>query len=249
MNALVAHAAGSARQSIRQSDDPFTLGLDTKPGSRASEDSLRLARELSTVVGPKVPVIDRYLAVLCNAPAHHLECLRRRGTRIVFAPTIAHGLTSRLASARRGRELSASETFELRTYCSQRSGTAAVFDHPTDLLVLPTSYAPQDLEHVVLHELGHALTMLGAIPRPALLLGLPPQIERHLAAGRYGSDPSPASIRRRVWEVLAEAYAHWVVGNGHLIPHDLLSELMFIIETVSEEHQQVRFDFGALFHD
>lgn len=154
---------------VRHRPDDFSLLTEAGTGSRASEESWRLARKLSIVVGEEVAVIDRYLAVLAMAPPEHLDLLLRRGTRIVFAPTIEHALLSEPAKQRRAVELTARERLKLRSDYSPESGTVAIFDPSLNLLVFPTHYSARDLEHVVLHELGHALTMCLANPRPILL--------------------------------------------------------------------------------
>lgn len=227
---------------IRPQLDDFSLLADTSAGSRPSEESWRLARKLSILVGEEAPVIDRYLAVLAMAPAEHLALLLRRGTRIVFAPTIEHALISEPAAQRRGVELTARDRMKLRTEYSPESGTAAIYDPGLNLLVFPTHYFARDLEHVVLHELGHALTMCMANPRSILLKNLPVEIDHHIRHRGYGPDGDPETLRQRVFEVLAEAYVFTVVGRSAELPLTVMSDLMFILTTV-ENDEGIRFEF------
>ncbi len=201
-----------------------------------------MARNISILVGEQAPVIDRYLDVLALAPPEHLDLLRRRGTRIVFAPTVPHALLSSAATERRGREPTAKERLELRATYSPESGTAAIFDPSLNLLVFPTHYVARDLEHVVLHELGHALTMSLANPRAALLVDLPPAIAKHVGHHDYASDNPAETLRMQVNEALAEAYVYLVVERGAELPMELLSDLMFILSSVEGE-DGIRFEF------
>jgi hypothetical protein len=194
------------------------------------------------VIGEQARVIDRYLDVLALAPPEHLDLLRRRGTRIIFAPTIPHALLSTVAAGRRAKELSPEERLRLRTEYSPESGTAAVYDPSLNFLVFPTHYVARDLEHVVLHELGHALTMPLATPDPGLLENLPAEIAEHVSSRAYGPDGDKETLRLRVNEALAEAYVFLVVGRGSELPHALLSDLMFILATV-EGSKGIRFEF------
>lgn len=187
-------------------------------------------------------MIERYLAVLAMAPPEHLDLLLRRNVRIVFAPTIEHALLSEPAGQRRGVELTARERLKLRADYSPESRVNAIFDPSLDLLVFPTHYCTEDLEHVVLHELGHALTMSMANPRPLLLENLPADIDRHIRDRGYGPDGDPETMRQRVFEVLAEAYVYTVVGREQELPHAVMSDLMFILGTV-ESDEGIRFEF------
>ena len=130
----------------------------------------------------------------------------------------------------------------LRAKYSPESGTAAIYDPGLNLLVFPTHYIARDLERVVLHELGHALTMSLANPHPALLEGLPTEIARHVSHAGYGSDDPAIALRVRVNEALAEAYVYLVVGRGDELPWALLSDLMFILSSV-EGKKGIRFEF------
>jgi hypothetical protein len=227
---------------VRPQRDPFSLLTESSPGTRISERSRLFARNIAILVGEEAPVIDRYLDVLALAPPEHLDLLRRRGTRIVFAPTIPHALLSSIATDRRGREPTANERLQLRTKYSPESGTAAIFDPSLNLLVFPTHYVARDLERVVLHELGHALTMSLANPRVALLEELPPSIAKHVSHHEYGSENPTEALRIKVNEALAEAYVYLVVGRGSELPVELLSDLMFILSSV-EGDKGIRFEF------
>lgn len=227
---------------VRPQRDPFSLLTESSPGTRFSERSRLFARNIAILVGEEAPVIDRYLDVLALAPPEHLDLLRRRGTRIVFAPTIPHALFSSAATERRGRELTAKERLLLRTKYSPESGTAAIFDPSLNMLVFPTHYVARDLERVVLHELGHALTVSLANPRAALLENLPASIAKHVRHHGYGSDNPTDALRIQVNEALAEAYVYLVVGRGSELPVELLSDLMFILTSV-EGDEGIRFEF------
>jgi hypothetical protein len=227
---------------VRPQRDPFSVLTETGGGTRFSERSRLFARNLSIVVGDQALVIERYLDVLALAPPEHLDLLRRRGTRIIFAPTIPHALLSKAAITRRGDEPSAEERLKLRTEYSPESGTAAIFDPNLNLLVFPTHYVARDLEHVVLHELGHALTMTLATPNPELLKDLPPDIAQHVENRAYGPEGQEETLRLRVYEALAEAYVYLVVGRGPDLPYALLSDLMFILTTV-EGDKGIQFEF------
>lgn len=227
---------------IRQQADDFSLLTEPAAGSRVSEQSWRLARKLSVVVGEEAPIIERYLGFLAMAPPDHLELLLRREIRIVFAPTIEHALLAEPAAQRRGVKLTARDRLKLRGAYSPESEVTAIFDPALDLLVFPTHYCAKDLEHVVLHELGHALTMGLANPRQALLRDLPAGIDRHIRHRGYGPDGDPETLRQRVFEVLAEAYVFTVVGRASELPAAVMSDLMFILTAV-ESDKGIRFEF------
>jgi hypothetical protein len=208
--------------------------------SRSCEESLDVARQLSTVFGPQVPVIDEYLRALSSAPHAHLRLLARRGTRIVFAPTIDAVMTSSWAAQRRGRRRTWKEERQDRIDFGPESGAAAVYDSSLNALIFPTGYRQKDLKRAVLHELGHALTMSRAQIRPALIRGLPRPIQRHLAF--YTADSPEETLRQRVLEALAEGYIFLVEGRSDELPGPLTSELTFMLQTV-EDGENVRFEF------
>jgi hypothetical protein len=197
---------------------------------------------MSVVIGKRAPIIDRYLAALSYAPHEHLQQLRDRGARVLFGPTIADALGSDWAAERRGRPLTAAELWELRVNYSE-ADTAAVYDSELDVLVLPTAHAARDLERIVLHELGHALTLKRASCHPSLLADLPPEIAQHICHLGYGAEHDARTVRHRTLEVLAEAYVFLVVGRDGELPTAVLSELIFILRTVSEGDRGIRFDF------
>jgi hypothetical protein len=224
--------------------DPLSIHVVATPGTRQTEESWRLARGMATVLGPEVPVIERYLAALSSAPLQHMDLLRRRGTRILFSPTIAHGLASAWAADRRGRELSPAEIWEIHIRYPEVD-TAAVYDSDIDALVLPTSYVARDIERIVLHELGHALTLGHVTVRASLLLDLPRDIACHALDPRYGDPADPATLERRVNEVIAESYVFLAVGREAELPADVLSEVVFILTSVAEDETRIRFEFDA----
>ena len=112
------------------------------------------------------PVLRPNISIFCDAEEPESSSRRR-------FPTPS---SRRLRRSAVGREPTAQERLQLRTRYSPESGIAAIFDPNLNLLVFPTHYVARDLEHVVLHELGHALTMSLANPRAALLKDLPPGI-------------------------------------------------------------------------
>lgn len=229
---------------VRPAPDPFSTGADVIDGFRPSEEAWLIARRMSTRIGEDRPVIERYLDAFSVAPASHLRTLERRGARILFAPTIYHGLVSEWATERRQRQLSASEKFQIRTECSPESRTAAVYDESIDAIVLPTTYGANDLEHVVLHELGHALTVASASVRRSLLNDLPAEIFEHLRAARYGTCDPGSILRAQVLEVLADAYVFVAVGRAGELSPALLSEISFMLATVTEG-EYMRFEFES----
>src|SRR6202035_5387356 len=93
----------STPRTVRPSRGPFDSGLLAPDGTRPSERSFRLAKQLGLAVGERSApsVIKAYLGAVSRAPAEHLEILRRRDGRIVFAPTIGAALTGQALGARR----------------------------------------------------------------------------------------------------------------------------------------------------
>jgi hypothetical protein len=210
--------------------------------SRSNEESRRIAGGITDVIGAKVGIIERYLDELSYAPPEHLRLLVHRGTRIVFAPTIDAALISSWADRRRNRTLSMSETKDIRVNYGPESNAVGIYDPETDALIFPTAYSTSDLRGVVLHELGHALTMPRATIRPALIQGLPRQIERHVYAEHYRAKTAEQTLEQRVHEALAEGYIEIIEGRGDHLPRGLTSELMFMLSTM-EDGPRVRFEF------
>lgn len=211
--------------------------------ARSSADSRQSARAISDVIGSWAPIIDRYLDALSFAPRAHLELLRWRGARIVFAPTIADALTTELAAQQRGRPLDLCETWEVRVEYGPDGGVAAVYDPDTDWLIFPTAYCNKDLRRAALHELGHALTVRRATIREGMLDQLPVRLHRHVFSTGYEVPGDPAqTLRQRVLEALAEGYIYVIEGRGEELPDALSSELVFMLQTV-DEGDRVRFEF------
>jgi hypothetical protein len=210
--------------------------------SHASEASRLAATQLSAVIGPWAPIIDFYLDALSYAPANHLDLLRHRGTRIVFAPTVDAALTSVWAAKRRGRQLDAAEAKEIRIRYGPDACVAGAFDQVLDLLIYPSGYRTADLDQVTLHELGHALTLPRAHIRASLLNDLPRAIRNHALADHYRGATAEETLKIRVNEALAEGYMHLISGRGDQLPDALLSELIFILQSV-EEGDYIRFEF------
>jgi hypothetical protein len=205
--------------------------------------SLAAAERMSRVLGQRAPIVGRYLMSLSRIPAHHLALLERRGTRIVFAPEIVHGMDSDLAAERRGRRLSKAERWHLNKHRSQASGTVAIYEPELDLIVFPTTYAPGDFDRAAHHEVGHALTMRDADPRPSLLRGLPSSIRAAIQEGIPADAGDQEAFRHQVVEALAEGYTYMVGGRSEIVPRELRREIDLIIGTVMEANR-LRFRFG-----
>jgi hypothetical protein len=209
--------------------NPFDLGLLPGDGTRCSERSFRLAHELALMVGVGAdsPVVIDYLGAVSVAPAEHLEILRERDGRLVFAPTVGAALTSSVLSTRRSQPMTLRQCQELENEYSHEAGVAAAYDCETDALIFPTAYRARDLEYPVLHELGHALTMPRDRESPceALLRDLPLHIRRHLRPYRMAG----AGFEELAWEVLAEAYVLLLVGRAAELPAPVLSELFAML--------------------
>lgn len=216
---------------MRPRPDPFSVCDQAPPGTRPSQRSYEIAWSLTTILGETTAFVHAYLEALSRAPTEHLELLARRGAAIIFAPTIPHGLLSRTAALRRGRGLTATEKMKISTEYSQAAGTVAVYDPSTDALIFPTTYGAGDAEWPVLHELGHALTLLPmwdtAHARHDLLENLPTEVAAHLE--RYSPGDTPSGVRERVLEVLAEGYVRLVVERGDELPPRLTSALYAIL--------------------
>jgi hypothetical protein len=210
--------------------------------AHSSEPSHEAARAIVTVVGPRAPIIDFYLAALSFAPVNHLALLARRGARIVFGPTVDAVLTSPWAAKRRGRELSMSEARQTRIDYGPESGTAGAYDSAIDALVFPTSYRAKDVMGVVLHELGHALTLPRAQLRAALIKELPSRLRRHVYSECYRAATQQETLRCRILEALAEGYVYLLEGRSDELPDALTSELIFILQSV-EDGDRIRFEF------
>jgi hypothetical protein len=225
---LAMRVRGKPASSVRRARDPHDLGLERPPGSRPDERSWQIGKKMATYIGGAPPIVERYLDAVSRVPVPHLAFLAKEGVRIVFAPRIVDALASEWAAERRGRELSPREIAEIEASCSQEAGTAAVYDLPIDAIVIPTSYVGPDVERVIVHEIGHALTTRkiweGASERRDLLAGLPGEIAR--AVGIVpATGEAPASTRSAVVEVMAEAYVWYVSGREEELPLAVTSEL------------------------
>lgn len=117
------------------------------------------------------------------------------------------------------------ECNEIHTDYAPESLVVAVYDPETDTLVFPTAYCCEDLEHAVIHELGHALTWARAQTRTAacaeILQDLPFCVRRHVR--KYETQ------EERIHEALAEAYTLYVVGREGELPAALASELVAML--------------------
>ena len=214
---------------VRAERDPFDLWLAPSAGSRQCTESYGAAQELMLVLGDGEipPVVDSYLRALSAAPVQHLRSLIKRGARIVFAPTIAVALTSPQLQQRRDRPLTLRECHDVHREYAPESLVGAIYDPETDTLVFPTGYCCMDLEHAVLHELGHALTwhqaQRDATKHSAILRDLPFGIRRHLRNYVKHED--------KILEVLAEAYTMYVVGRENELPAAVSSELVAMLSS------------------
>ncbi len=227
---------------VRRELDPFSIRDLATDGSRVSQGAYVVAKHISRVFGARAMVVERYWEALARAPEQDLLRLRRAGIEIVFAPTIASALQTRWATKRRGRALSANALTDLEHEYGAASLAAAAYFSDVRALVLPTAYCAEDLEHVILHELGHALTMDAAEPLASasghLLHGLPRHLRDHLALYPQGS--SPDAVAERVHEALAEAYVLLTVGRAEELPHDLMSELFCMMSAMDSPHSTSR---------
>jgi hypothetical protein len=223
---------------VRGRRDPFGISEHAEAGSRQSQGAYVIAKRLSRVFGECAPVVERYWQALASASQQDLLRLRRAGIEIVFAPTIASALRTDWAVRRRGRELTAQELGALEESYGPDSKAAAAYFSDVRALLLPTATRAADLEHVVLHEVGHALTFDAASARtserPELLDDLPAHLRRHVAHYRQGTEPE--AVAERVLEALAESYVLLTVGRETEIPHGLLSELLGIMSEMDSPH-------------
>lgn len=222
--------------------------LDMLAGYAMTQDvrSLAAAERMSTVVGERAPVIDRYLEAFSKIPTAHLRVLEHRGARIVFAPTIARGMSSALANKRRAKLLDDAELARLGTERSQASGTIAVYDPSLDLIVIPTTYASRDFDHVVRHEIGHALTMPHVEPRASLVADLSDAMRVAIQAGIPADADEHQALRHEVTEALAEGYALWLAGATAKVPRVLHQEIRLMIGTVLDaDRMRFRFEQGS----
>jgi hypothetical protein len=217
--------------------DDFDVGAMPGPG-RHSAAAERLAETISVTMGEHYPAIDEYVMLLGYAPVEHLKGLAKRGARIYFAPTVAHYLLSADADYRRGERghcsLSASERAAVIDEYGPSSGVIAVYDPPSDALVLPYLIAGPDKLRAVLHELGHAMTyhqLYGREAEFARVLGeLPTRIRSHLQAG-YATE-----VGVRIHESFAEAYAMLIAGRVEELGM-IASDLVGILNAVHEPQE------------
>jgi hypothetical protein len=205
-------------------------------GTTSNEISYSLAQELTYAPQGPCAVVERCWRSLSFAPVEHLRRLLRDETYILFAPTIVLALDSPWADDRRGEGLTHADRAYYARECSQEAGTAAIYDGWTNALVFPTSYCAADpeLDDIVMHELGHALTWRAAwecaSARTDLLVGLPAQIRHHVFSNAYLVPGDEAETRRtRVLEALAEGYAWLAANRAAELPPRLTSELLDIL--------------------
>jgi hypothetical protein len=226
---------------VRKPVDAFSI-LDEQPAwARPDENSLRIAMSMATRVGPYRPVVEQYLEAFSYAPVAHMRLLRARNARICFAPTILQGLKAEWAQGRRGRPLTSAEAWELRVGFTQEMGVVGAYASDVDGLIFPTTYRKADIDHVVLHELGHALTIGNATPRRSLLKQLPVEIQLRVDREAAASVAGAAVLEAQVLEALAEAYVWHVTGREAELPLSLQSELSLILASVFED-ANIRFN-------
>jgi len=180
--------------------------------------------------GPHSRTVDEFIYAIGYALPVHLAFLRRRRCAILMAPAITQALCSEVATIRRGRPLEPEERERVRREYGDGSGVLAIYDWSIDALVLPTSEFQRDAEHIVLHELGHALTLdqIGEERRDDLFLGLPARIADFIKQPIYSSHKS------QVAEIMAEAYAWSAIGRGEELPPAVISELVGMLPIDAE---------------
>ncbi len=227
-----------SRRPIRRAADDFDLGLNPIGGSSHSDASVEEARRITFVFGRSNLAVHRYEQLFGYAPVNDLRALRARGAIIVMVPAIPDWLCSDAAARRRGGALSETEKSQVVREHGPGTGTAAVYDPQTDSLVLPTRDVSPDPLHPVLHELGHALTLDQVWKHfqdfRRLLDNLPQRIQEHLAGG-YPEGNDDGSIRIRLAETFAEAYAMGLAGRDDELPADLASALIGILADMGQQ--------------
>ena len=217
-------------------------------GTRSNPESLRLAEDMTIIIGADASIIDAYRRVLANAPPEHMRVLHARGAAIVFAPTVADALRSHEAALRRGHPLTSHEIIDIDRAYGADSGTAGVYDPALDWLIFPTAMCAIDTEWPVMHELGHALTLefvrRGAERYAPLLNDLPRDMRDLIHQPPYESSDPHETLRVKVGEMFAEAYVRLVVDNVADIP-DLASALIVILTSMEGQrprHLRSTFD-------
>jgi hypothetical protein len=208
-------------------------------GSAARYDptSRATAVRMTTMIGPETQSSEAFLDALGYAYACHMQSLKKRGCGIIMAPSIAFGLDSMPAAERRGRVLTAAEREHVEREYAPDSGVMAIYSSEIDALVMPTSRIAPDHEHLVLHEVGHALTLPAAMDLSPALLGakLPPDLRAHVEHPGYGGDQ-----RIQLAELLAETYAWMIVGRMEELPPPVLSVLVVSL-SASEQTPRRKF--------
>jgi hypothetical protein len=232
--------------------DPWDFSLEEltgEPRPQFADDtaaldarSCDLAASMSVVIGRARPIIDRYITGFGAVPYSHLQALDGRDLKLVFAETIPAGLESKTARERRGRNLRPDEFIRVRFDCDRRSGTVAVYDEATDLIVFPTTYTTSKPERPVLHETGHALTMPGASPRESLLRDLPPELDTYVREAVPDSASPEEKTRVATLEALAEGYVYYITGRRHRLPKELRVELEYLLR-VRTDGSALRYEF------
>jgi hypothetical protein len=187
--------------------------------------AMEVAESMLLLYGPRSSTADGYLNAVSYASPAHLISLRRRGCAILMAPTVPLALCSEAADLRRGYPLDPRERKRVDREYGDGSGVLAIYDWTIKALVLPTSEGHLDTEHIILHELGHALTLdqIGTERREDLFSGLPARIAAFIEQSIYSTHKS------KVAEIMAEAYVWTVVGRGEELPPAVISELVGIL--------------------
>jgi hypothetical protein len=226
----VAHSIQHPLGPIRLPLQPWTR-LDIPTDClRPHEESVTLARSIAVCVGG-ASVSSAHLEALAVAPVPDLTRLKRTHGRIIFAETFHAAITSEESDRYRGHPVHPATASEYSALDAHQAGVPGVYDREIHALIFPTTFEPVDHERVMLHELGHALTLRRSYRRAHLrtdlLLGLPPQIDLLLRAYPQGDDRE--AIRERVLEVLAEGYAWIVLGRWQELPGPVMQELQDLL--------------------
>lgn len=221
----------------REQPDPFAIGHETEAGSRQTAESAELARAMlqRTPFEASTTAVARYLHGFAYVPPVDMHALHDRGMAIAVAPGIMHVVESEWANRRRGHPLRAGQQ---RTWEQLERRSLAIYEAALDLIICPLApledkaYGRLDREYPAVHEVGHALTYHAAFRtapyRADLLEGLTPAIARHV--NRYPQGSSPAAVRERVLEALAEAYRLMIAGCDRHVPRALSSALLAILQ-------------------
>lgn len=216
---------------VRRPLDPFALREMPMDGCRVSEESLRLALRMGSSVDES-EVNEDLLNALAIAPVAHLRLFSHAGGRILFGRTFVAVATSDEANRMRGRPISDRDLATFIEYDAAGANVLGLYDGGTNALLFTATAQAADAERIILHELGHALTVALAERRAHLRSDLLRQLPSELLTflRPYAQGNGRMEVAERVLEVLAEAYVWLVVGRGEELSPDLLSALMEMLD-------------------